>query len=87
MKSRERTIAAITAAIAVYMEEEKAVVLPILWRKPVKASSSWSSSGREEIMRMRMLWQRRIVPKVDDIWQLSRVGALSGVKTLAKGSE
>jgi hypothetical protein len=61
LKSRKGVIAAITAAVAAYMVDEKAVMLPILKRKLAMASSSWSGSGREEIMRMRMLWQRRIV--------------------------
>jgi len=65
LKNKKGTIAAITAAVAAYMgeEEEKALRPAILQRRVVTVSSSWSSSGREEIMRMRMLWQRRIVPK------------------------
>ena len=66
MKNKKGTIAAITAAVASYMEdeEEKDLIPAILQRRPVAVSSSWGSSGREEIMRMRMLWQRRIVTKV-----------------------
>jgi hypothetical protein len=60
---REGTIAAITAAVASYMEEEKALRPAMLQRRPVTVSSLWHASGREEIMRMRMLWQRRIVSK------------------------
>jgi len=43
-------------------EEEKALRPAMLQRRPVMVSSLWSSSGREEIMRI--LWQRRIVPGV-----------------------
>ena len=62
MKNKKGTIAAITAAVAAYMEEEKALRLTMLQRRPVMVSSSWSSSVREEMMRI--LWQRRIVAKV-----------------------
>ena len=65
MKNKKETIAAIAAAVTAYMEEEERALRPVVpQRKPVMASSSWSNSGREEIMRMRMLWQRRIVSKV-----------------------
>ena len=65
MKNKKGMIAAITAAVAFYMEEEEKARRPaILQRRPVAVSSSWGSSGREEIMWMRMLWQRRIVTRV-----------------------
>lgn len=57
-------MAAITAALTEYMiEEGQAVRWAMNERKPAVLSGVWSSSGREEIMRMRMLWQRRIVPR------------------------
>jgi len=63
LKNKKGTIAAITAAVAAYMEEEEKALRPImLQRRPVMVSSSWSSSVREEMMRI--LWQRRIVAKV-----------------------
>ncbi|MGB6873703.1 MAG: hypothetical protein WBE46_06165 [Dehalococcoidia bacterium] len=63
MKNKKGTIAAITAAVAAYMEEEEKALRPImLQRRPVMVSSSWSSCVREEMMRI--LWQRRIVAKV-----------------------
>ena len=63
MKNEKGTIAAITAAVAAYMEEEeKALRLAVPQRKPVMVSSSWSSYGHEEMMRI--LWQRGIVPRV-----------------------
>jgi hypothetical protein len=63
LKNKKGTIAAITAAVAAYMEEEEKALRPaMLQRRPVMVSSLWSSSGCEEIMRI--LWQRRIVPRV-----------------------
>ena len=62
MKNKKGTIAAITAAVVTHMEEEEKAPRPaIIKRRPVAVSSSWGTSGREEIMWMRMLWQRRIV--------------------------
>jgi hypothetical protein len=63
LKNKKGTIAAITAAVAAYMEEEeKALRSAVPQRKPVLVSSSWSSYGNEEMMRV--LWQRGIVPRV-----------------------
>jgi len=64
LESKKGTVAAITTAVAAYMkEEERALRLAMLQRRPVILPSLWSSYGRQEIMRMRMLWQRRIVPR------------------------
>jgi len=63
LKSKKGTIAAIAAVSAYMEEEEKALRLAMPQQRPVAVSSLWHISGREEIMRMRMLWQRRIVPK------------------------
>ena len=63
MKNKKGTIAAITAAMAAYMEEEDKALRPaMVQQRPLMVSSSWSSSGREEMMRI--LWQRRIVARV-----------------------
>jgi hypothetical protein len=62
LKSEKGTIAAITAAVAAYMEEERALRPAVPQRKPVMVSSSWSNYGNEEMMRI--LWQRGIVPRV-----------------------
>ena len=63
MKNKKGTIAAITAAVAAYMEEEEKALRPaMLQQRPLMVSSSWSSSVREEMMRI--LWQRRIVARV-----------------------
>jgi len=56
-------IAAITAAITAYIEEEGRNIRAVTQRRQLIVSSPWHVSGREEIMQMRMLWQRRIVPK------------------------
>ena len=63
MKNRKGTIAAITAAVAAYMEEEEKALRPaMLQQRPLMVSGSWGSSGHGEIMRI--LWQRGIVAKV-----------------------
>lgn len=64
LKSKKGTVAVITVAVAAYLEEEEKALRPAMFqRRPAEVSSPWRSSGREEIMRMRMLWQRRIVPR------------------------
>lgn len=64
MKDKRGIIAAITAAVAAYMEEEEKALAPAMpQRGPVAVSGLWGSSGREEIMLMRRLWQRRIVSR------------------------
>ena len=62
MKNRRGTIAAITAAVAAYMEEERTLGPVVPQRKPVMVSGSWSSYGCEEMMRI--LWQRGIAARV-----------------------
>jgi len=56
-------MAAIIAAVNAYMEEEAlaGAMMAIPQRRPVPVISLWHVSGREEMMRMRQLWQRRIV--------------------------
>jgi len=63
LKSKKGKVAAVTAAVTAYMEEEKYVRPTMVQRRPIILPIRWSSYGREEIMRMRMLWQRRIVPQ------------------------
>lgn len=58
-----RKIAAITAAVNTYLEEE-AQATAVARRRPTEgAVNLWQASGRMEIMQMSNLWQRRIVPK------------------------
>jgi hypothetical protein len=60
-KDREKVIAAIIAGVSACIEEEeKASELVMTQRRPAMAVSLWTVFGREEIMRMRNLWQRRI---------------------------
>ncbi len=61
MKNRRGTIAAITAAVAAYLEEEEKALAPALAQpRPAMGPNLWAICGREEMMRMRTLWQRRI---------------------------
>jgi hypothetical protein len=62
-KDNGKITAAIMAAVNAYMEEEETAraIMAIPQRRPVPAISLWHVSGREELMRMRQLWQRRIV--------------------------
>jgi len=63
LKNRKGTIAAITAAVAAYMEEEDKALRPVtVQQRPLMVSGLWGSSGHEEMMRI--LWQRGIVAKV-----------------------
>jgi hypothetical protein len=63
-KDRSKILAAVMAGVNAYLEEEASIALakalPIRKQPPV-AISLWHASGREEMMRMRTLWQRRIV--------------------------
>lgn len=62
MKNKKGTIAAITAAVAAYMEEEEMALRPaMLQQRSIMVSGSRDSSGHEELMRM--LWQREIVAR------------------------
>ena len=62
-KDKGKITAAIMAAVNAYIEEEaiacEAAYVPR--RAPAPAISLWHVLGREEMMRMRQLWQRRIV--------------------------
>jgi len=64
LKTSKGVIAAITAAVLSYMAEEEALrPKALVPRKSVVVPKPWANFGREEIMRMRTLWQLRIVPK------------------------
>lgn len=54
--------AAIIAAINAYLEQEAEAQKPAP-SPPRPSSTLWSIAGREEIMWMRMLYQRRIVSR------------------------
>ncbi|MCL0049432.1 hypothetical protein M1N13_03995 [Dehalococcoidia bacterium] len=60
MRDRKK-IAAIMAAIEAYMSDEGERGTGAL--SPKAVMSLWRVSGLQEIMQMRALWQRRIVPR------------------------
>jgi hypothetical protein len=62
-KDRGKIAAAIMAAVNAYIEEEEMAreTIAVPQRRPIPVISLWHVSGREEMMRMRQLWQRRIV--------------------------
>jgi len=60
-KDRQKVVAAILAGVSTYMEEESAQATRFERQRPAVAVNMWSMAGREEMMRMRTLWQRRIV--------------------------
>jgi hypothetical protein len=61
-KDRKKLIAAIIAGVSACIEEEeraREAVTP--QRRAAMVVALWPILGREEIMRMRTLWQRRMV--------------------------
>ena len=61
LKDRQKVIAAITAGISACIEEEERAKAAVVARRgPAMAVSLWAVFGREELMRMRTLWQRRM---------------------------
>jgi hypothetical protein len=62
-KDRKKTMAAVMVAVNAFIEEEERAreMIALSQRRPALAVNMWHVSGREEMMRMRQLWQRRIV--------------------------
>jgi len=63
---KDKTIAAVIAAVTQYMDEEQAAlaaaeVVPAA--KAVPIMNLWGLTGRDEIMRMRGLWQLHLLRK------------------------
>lgn len=56
----KKKVAAVMAAVNAYIEQEATVTTPA--QQPTSIVSMWQLSGRQEIMQMSSLWQRRIVP-------------------------
>jgi len=54
-------MAAIIAGVNAYIQGEETASRTVTERKPAVTVNMWPIMGREEIMRMRQLWQRRIV--------------------------
>lgn len=61
MKDHKKIAAAI-AGVESYLQEEEAARRAIAPRAVPVFANVWGGFGREEIMRMRSLWQGRIVP-------------------------
>ena len=61
-QNENEVVAAILAAVTSYLEEEQKphsrAAIPS--RKLASVVNLWGISGREEMMRMRTLWQRRM---------------------------
>lgn len=58
----QKKIAAIAAAVNAYLEEEAQATA--MARRPAEgAANLWQASGRMEMMQMRSMWQRRILPR------------------------
>jgi hypothetical protein len=58
---RQQVVAAIVAGVSAYLEEE--AKLREQTARPSRPASSlnlWALAGRQEMMRMRTLWQRRM---------------------------
>ena len=61
-KQRAKIVAAITGGVAAFMEEEQRGSQQSAREKtPAATVNLWPVWGREEIMRMRSMWQRRMV--------------------------
>jgi hypothetical protein len=54
-------MAAVMAGVTAYIEEQdRAIEPPSRRRREAVAAKLWPILGREEIMRMRTMWQRRM---------------------------
>lgn len=62
MEIDKKMVAAIGAAMASYVQEEKSAERAARKSAERPAANLWSQSGRQEIMRNRQMWQLRIVP-------------------------
>ena len=59
---RQKIVAAIVAGVNAYIQgEETAEDLAVDRRRLAVPMNLWALKGREEIMMLRMLWQRRMV--------------------------
>ena len=61
-EDRAKIVAAIMAGVAAFMQEEERASQEFAREKrPAPMMNLWSIWGREEMMRMRSMWQRRMV--------------------------
>ena len=63
MQTDGKVVAAIGAAVTMYMAEEKAAECVECERPARPSARAWSQEGRQELMRNRQMWQMRIVPR------------------------
>jgi hypothetical protein len=69
MNIDKKIVAAIGVAVTSYIADEKAAALaaggPESGRafNQAQAANVWGTSGRQEIMRNRQIWQMRLVPR------------------------
>jgi hypothetical protein len=60
-RDQQKVVAAIVAGVSAYLDEEAGARESSAQRaRPAPLFNLWSLAGRQEIMRMRTLWQRRI---------------------------
>lgn len=57
----KKKISAIIAAVNAYSDEETGYAVKL--QAPEPKLSLWKASGRQEIMQMSNLWQRRFTPR------------------------
>ncbi|MBE0480209.1 MAG: hypothetical protein IBX68_04440 [Dehalococcoidia bacterium] len=58
---KKKVIAAIISGVSSFMQEEQVIQAELPRRQAARVTSVWSLLGREELMRMRTMWQRRLV--------------------------
>jgi len=60
-RDQQKVMAAIAAGVSTYLDEEaRAREASARRTRPAPLLNLWSLAGRQEIMRMRALWQRRM---------------------------
>lgn len=60
MKPKTGVVAAITAAVTAYLEQEQQAKVAITRPKPVFEISLWRLFGRQELMRARIQWRHKM---------------------------
>ena len=65
MKVENNVVAAISAALQLYMQAEAQAAIPVESKRgpeaPAPVYSLWAMSGRQSAMEMRRFWQMRLV--------------------------
>ena len=60
IKTDSKVIAAITAAVTAYLEQEQQAKIAIPYYQPVFEVSQWRLFGRQELIRTRLHWHRKV---------------------------